>query len=466
MILFVCLVGGTVCGQGQDKVYSKNDEKTVWNHSNGYSSFNVEVRGKIELTDDDRDIKSMSPDGYLEINKVVFGSRRTLIVSPQGSGLKKEYYEGRTSIPFEPEGRKWMNEILPELVRSTTIGAESRVARFFKQGGVNAVLEEITRLESDYVKEHYGGVLMGLNLQQKDYPVIISKVAGTIDSDYYLSEFLRKNIGKFMTTRESADAVFAACSNIDSDHYKTEVIKEALRAQSASPDAIKSIIQATGHMESDHYKTEVLTALLKQNNLTDATISEMINGSKSISSDYYRAVVLNKALAKQGLSSTSYQRVLESVKDIDSDHYKTEVITNLLKNKLSSDQIQNLIEVSGSINSDHYFTQVMNQALKQDMNDEAFKKLIDRVSHMGSDYYAATVLQEALNIPNLTNAKIQSIIAAAGNIDSDHYITEVLVDAAPKVRSGDASLMEAYRATARKIDSETYYGRAMKALEK
>src|SRR5882762_7709193 len=306
----------TLCSQfagGQEiHVSSKRaSEKTVWNHSHGGSSFNIEIRGKIELTDDDKDIKSMSPDGYLEINKTAFGSKRTLVVTPQGNALKREYYEGRTSKPFEPEGRKWMNEILPELVRSTTIGAESRVNRFLKQGGVNAVLDEIYRLESDYVKAHYAGALMALNIPVKDYALIVTKVAGTMDSDYYLAEFLQKNLGKFLTNKEATDAVFAACANMDPDHDKTEVIKEALRNNSPSPEAIRSILTAAGKMDSDHYKTEVLSTLLNQSNLTDASIAEMINASKSLDSDYYRSVVLNRALSKSGLSSASYQRVLD-----------------------------------------------------------------------------------------------------------------------------------------------------------
>src|SRR5258706_15557028 len=202
----------SLCAQfaaGQQTADSKaTSRKTVWNHSNGMSSFNIEIRGKIELTDDDKDIKSMSPDGYLEINKTAFGSKRTLVITPQGNALKREYYEGRTAIPFEPEGRKWMNEILPELVRTTTIGAEARVNRFLKQGGVNAVLDEVNRLESDYVKAHYANALMALNIPVKDYAMIVSKVAGTIDSDYYLAEFLQKNLSKFLVNRESTDAVF------------------------------------------------------------------------------------------------------------------------------------------------------------------------------------------------------------------------------------------------------------------
>ncbi len=91
---------------GQDVVTSSSrngSTKTSYKNFNVLSNFNVESRGKIELSDDDKDIKSMSPDGYLEIKKTVFVSRRSLVITPSGSGLKREYYEGGTSVAFEPE---------------------------------------------------------------------------------------------------------------------------------------------------------------------------------------------------------------------------------------------------------------------------------------------------------------------------------------------------------------------------
>jgi hypothetical protein len=138
-----------------------NDRSTSrWRTSTGLTDFNIEMRGKIELTDNDKDIKSISDDGYLEINKTTFGSKRTIVIESEAGKIKKEYYEGRTKMNWEPAGREWMSEILPEIVRSTTIGAESRVARFFKQGGANAVLNEIGQIESDHVKSHYANLLM------------------------------------------------------------------------------------------------------------------------------------------------------------------------------------------------------------------------------------------------------------------------------------------------------------------
>jgi hypothetical protein len=465
LLLLTCIVA-----QGQEShAYSssRTRSKTTFSHSNGISSFNVEIRGKIELTDNDKDIKSMSSDGYLEITKTVFGSRRSIVITPEGNGLKREYYEGRTKVPFESEGRKWLSEIMLELVRTTTIGAEGRVIRFYKQGGSHSVLNEIRQIESDHVKAHYATLLMQQNVPVAEYGMIASSIAGTMESDHYLTEFLKGNLDKFMQSKEATEALFAATRKMDSDHYKTEVIKEALTHAPASLDNIKIIMQATGTMDSDHYKTEVLTTLLNQTNLTDAIVAEMINTTKTIDSDHYRSVVLNKALAMRGLSATSYQRAIESIKDIESDHYKAEVLTNLLRKNLSAEGLNNVLPIISSIESDHYITDVANEIVKrQNLSEETFQKLTEALNGNGSDHYMSVFLQTALKRPNLSKQNIVSVLNATGRMSSDHYITEVLLDAAAAIKiMNDTSLKEAYRQAARRIDSETYYGRTVRAIE-
>ncbi|HEU5292724.1 MAG TPA: hypothetical protein VFU05_18875, partial [Cyclobacteriaceae bacterium] len=132
-------------------IESDKSGTTKWSTSTGLSSFNVEYRGKIEIEDDDKDIKSMSDGAYLEISKTVFGSKRSIVIESIGGGkFKKQYYENRTMVNWEPQGREWLAEILPEVVRTTTLCAESRVKRFFKQGGTTAVLAEMDKIDSDY----------------------------------------------------------------------------------------------------------------------------------------------------------------------------------------------------------------------------------------------------------------------------------------------------------------------------
>lgn len=454
----------TLYGQDTSIQVRENSTKIVIKNSYGMSSFDIELRGKIQLTDDDKDIKSMSADGYLEVKKTVFGSRRTLIVSNEGGSLKKEYYEGRTKVNFEPAGRQWMAEILPELVKSTTIGAESRVDRFFKKGGAPAVVTEIEGLQSNYVKSHYANLLMKQNLSAKDYPQIINRIAKTIDSNFYLAGFLKNNMDEFLKSPDALEAAFEATNDMDSDHYKTEVIKTGLNGDAISLNAAKVILKSAGSMDSDHYKTEVLTSLLRQDRLNDDIIGEMLTTSKTIESDYYRSEVLKKALDKKGLSNNSFQKALESIKDIDSDHYKTEVLTSLLREPISEDLQSRLITIIGSIDSDHYSTVVMEEILdKQRMNDQVFGQLITQVGSIDSDHYASEVMRDALS-KNLSDTNLVILLNAAGRMGSDHYIAEVLTEAAPKVRNAGADVKKAFNNAAKEIDSETYYGRVMKAL--
>jgi SOS response regulatory protein OraA/RecX len=469
LIVMTLMSPSAICQQASNNSTTiiNSNGTTRWRTSTGLTDFNIEMRGQIDVTDDDKDIKSISDDGYLEINKTVFGSKRTLMIESQGGGkMKKEYYENRTKMPWEPNGKAWMSEILPEIVRNTGIGAESRVNRIFKKGGVAAVLDEIKNIDSDHVKSLYANLLMKQPVQVKDYASIANTLAEEVDSDHYLSTFLQSNISKFMATKEATTALFNATKKLDSDHYKTVVIKDALDSSPASLENVKIIMQATSDIDSDHYITEVLTALLNQSNLTDPVIAEMIAATNTIESDHYKTVVLTKALDKKGLSNASYQKVIESVKDIESDHYITQVINHLLTNKLTDDQLKLVLDISKSIESAHYRSEVLRSLLsRQDVSEDQFSKLVEACSDMDSDHYIMTVLQQALTKPGLSDAKIVSIINATKAIDSDHYITEVLVRAAPAVKSGSSVLKDAYRAAAKSISSETYYGRAMRAVE-
>lgn len=471
-IMVALVVGMAGAGYSQVKIFEWNSESpsesgTRYRTVKGINSFSVEVRGKIELTDDDRDIKSMSPDGYLEIEKTVFGSKRSLVIKLVGNGLKREYYEGRELVPFEPEGRRWMSEILPEMVRSYTIGAESRVNRFYRTGGINGVLNEINQLENDHVKADYGKILTAMNLGTRDYPTVISRVAQSMESDNSIADFLRSNLSKLLASKEAADAVFMAINKMDSDHYKAEVFKDALSMKPASPQATRIVLAAVGEMESDHYKTEVLTNLLAQSNISDATIAELLASTQSIDSDHYRSIVINRALDYPNLSAMSYQKALEAMRGIDSDHYKTEVIRHLLQGKMGGEQVKTLVSVIGSLDSDHYVTEIVKEVLgSQDLSDADFNLLLTRVQAVDSDHHAAAILMAALEVRSLSTNKIVSVLQATGSIDSDHYIAEVLMTAAERVRAAGAELKDAYRAAAKVIDSEVYYARVIKEIDR
>ncbi len=93
----LCLTLATA-SLSQDITVSSSRDKQKFTYRNGspLQSFEVESRGIITLTDDDKDVKRISADGYLEIEKTVFGSTRKIVITPEGDGPKRQYYEGRS----------------------------------------------------------------------------------------------------------------------------------------------------------------------------------------------------------------------------------------------------------------------------------------------------------------------------------------------------------------------------------
>jgi hypothetical protein len=439
-----------------------------WRTTTGLSDFNIELRGKIELTDDDKDIKSMSEDGYLEVTKTAFGSKRTIIIESLGGGkVKKEYYEGRTKMDWDNNGRAWLAEILPQLVRTSTIGAEGRVNRFFKQGGATAVLNEIGQLEGDYVKTHYGKLLLDKSIPSGDVPRVITGLADEISSDYYLSTLLKDSMEKLLVSKEAGDAFYKATEKISSDYYKSVVLKEALQKYSASPEQVATILKSASTINSAYYLTVVLTTLLDRSDVKEESLAVLLQISKGIDSDYYRADVLSKAMKKDNLPKTALKAAVDAVADIESDYYKSNVFNTMAEEAQMDNELltQIIALVGNSVESDYYAAVTLDKILEnQKLSENNFNQLVTAAGEMGSANYATDVLQNAAK-SDLSKAEVLALLKAAENIDSDHYLTSVLSAIAPKVKSGDADLKEAYRQTAKKVSSETYYGRALRYIE-
>jgi len=478
MVAMLHLASGTLLAQQEvysssstesnsSTVITRGKETYRWKSSIGSTDFNIEIRGKIEITDDDKDIKSISDDGYMEITKTVFGSKRAVVIESQGGGkMKKEYYEGRTKMDWEPNGRQWLSEIMPEIVRSTGLGAESRVNRFLKQGGTGAVLAEIARIPGDHVKAQYFKILLEKNLPGSDMAAIINQAATAVRSDYYLSTILQNNANKLMVTQEATDAFFKATQKIDSDYYKSVVLKEALKQRSASPAQVKTILQSAATIDSDYYKYVVLSTLLDQPEVKEEAFNEMVRLAAEIESDHYRTQLLGEALRKPGISKTTYNTIITAVSGVESDYYKTNVFNTLAKKgQLDAAAQLQIMNQLASVESDYYASVTLTTLMEsQKLSDEAFGQLITLGSKLDSDHYATTVLTRAAE-RQLTTNQLTTIINAAGNIDSDHYLTQVLGSVASQVKSADAAVKDAYRRTAKKISSESYYGRALRAIE-
>jgi hypothetical protein len=201
---------------------------------------------------------------------------------------------------------------------------------------------------------------------------------------------------------------------------------------------------------------------MKEESLTDLIVT-----SKKIPSDYYRTQVLSKALDKKGVSKAGLKAVVEALNGVGSDYYKTGVVINMADNTtIEPDvQIQVISLIDNSVGSDYYAAAALKSIVSnQKLSDESFKQLVSAGGKLGSSNYASEVLRKASQT-TLSKSQIIDILEAAHSINSDYYLSEVLLGLSSQVRSADASVKEAYRQAAKKINSESYYGKALKAID-
>ncbi len=435
LLVIILMFSSNVFGQSYSvNSSSKNGKSTIRIKSNG-NQFNIEYEGDFTLSDDDKDIIAISNGGFFEVKKSSFGNRRRVLIESEGNGkLNKRYYVGGSQKKYIPDGKNWLAEILPEIVRTTTIGAKSRVSRFYKKGGVKAVMNEIDRIKSDFIKSKYFEIILKYKLSTNELVTVIEQTGRQIKSDHYLSEILKSNQTAFLKNNQTIDAYIDASGNLKSDHYITQVLKKVINDKSITDSQLESLLIISENISSDHYLTQVLTEIMDNRALNSKNIEKIISLSKNISSDHYKTEVLKKVVREKDIPTSSYDALISTISDINSDFYVTEVVKELLKNKVGS-------------------------------NSNALDGILDIVSNnISSDHYA-TVIYKDISKLDLTENQLIKALNSTKNIKSDHYLSDVLLSFSSKVKRSSESVKSAYRNAVKSIQSDTYYGRAAKAID-
>jgi len=434
-----------------------------------FTSFEIEYEGEITISDDDSDIVGISDGGYFKMKKSAFGNKRKIEIDADRNGvLTKKYYIGRREKPYIPQGEDWLAEMLPDVFQTTTVGAESRHERIFGRGGVNASIREIESQDGDYTKTHYFGLLLNEELSNTDLAKVIASIGDEVDSDHYLAELLSGNRRSFLSSPEAINSYIRAAGSIDSDHYLSEVLRDAINDQSLSESNITSMLDIMENINSDHYITEVLQSLLSDRGIGDQNLVKVLELSENINSDHYKTELLKEAIAtKRNMDDYMLGIVLEALDDVNSDHYATEIIHSIKRQNLNDKMVAEVIQYSAdNIASDHYKSESIREMINRfDIGEATITAIVDGLDDVNSDNYTTEIIKDLSDKDNLTENQLVQILEQIEEINSDHYKTEALRQLAQHVNECGSRASEAYRRAAKTINSETYYGRALRAID-
>lgn len=481
---------------------SSNNGKHTITHKSGSQRLNVEYEGEIEFSEDDKSIKSISRGGYLFIRKTSFGNRREVLAEPNSDGtVSYEYRVGRRKEEWNKEAEEFLADMLLEVIRTTGIGAESRVNRFYKKGGLDGVLKEISSIRGDHVSQIYLRVLLDeQDLNDNELEKLAAYVPRELDSDHYITEVFKDHSDKFFKNEKTTEAFLNAIDRMDSDHYVSIILKRAMKEDLSEAATIK-VLSAADIMDSDHYKTQVFQDLMKRRDLSDNLIDQIVKSAADIDNDHYATIVLKKALDRPNLSDKAFENLMDAVSNIDSDHYATETFRSMLNSRQVSDKVveavmskleymdsdhyrniiindlfdnqsisskyfDNILNTVNDINSDHYASQILVKVLKdRDLDSDAYAKVLSRVADIDSDHYKVNILKNVLKERDLKKDHLVSILKVADSIGSDYYKSEVLRGACSAVQDADESVKSQFKRVAKGIRSDTYYGRVARCVD-
>jgi beta-lactamase regulating signal transducer with metallopeptidase domain len=427
---------------------------------NGLASLSVKIDGAIEFTDDDHDVKSLSPGGHFRMEEGTWLSGRAYDVKADSAGkLTKTYSVGWSVKPLDSEGLAWLGRLLPQMIRDSGFGAGPRVARILRQGGPQAVINEIGLIHSDGSKRIYLEQLFSQATLNTELLKEAARLIRGISSDGDKAQVL-VNVDEKYFTGDVRPNLFEAVESIHSDGDKRRVLSDIVKKDAGSTDTLLSATRAAKHISSDGDKAEVLIEMANSYRESGGVGMAYFEAVKSISSDGDHARVLSTLLAAHGDNRETLSRLLESAQKISSDGDKARVLKEAIA-RYSDDELirKAFIDAANSISSDGDHQQVLVALVhRQGIGAATVGGIAKSAQRISSDGDKARVLVE------LVGANVEPVrddfFAAADSIHSDGDHSHVLLALLDKTGTSSAVAIAAIQ-SATHISSDGDRGRVL-----
>jgi hypothetical protein len=269
-----------------------------WTWSNNGEKLQVTYHGRFEFTDDETDVREMSQGGSLKISDGNWLGRHSVEIRNVNGVLEHRYYVNASERPFEPDGRAWLRQNLPKFVRNTGIGADTRVARLLTSGGPAAVMTEIARIDTSYVKGiYYRQLFKQAPLTPAQYRDAMTQAGREMKgSSYDLAQLLMAVADRIPNDDASRAAYFQAASGISSDYEMRRVYSTMLKRGPVSPQILAAILQSARAIKSDYDLSELLREIVSRQDVDGANGTAFFALVAGMHSDYERRRVLSSAV--------------------------------------------------------------------------------------------------------------------------------------------------------------------------
>jgi len=337
--------------------------------SNPTRCLHVMVSGVVTFSPDEREVQSLSRGGRLYVReRLGDADREVTITRGAGAAIEYEFIRDGESTPFDDLAREWLSALIPEILRESGLNSKARVARIRRQGGVGAVLAEISRTSSTSAKRAtYEALLDQGELTDDELDRVVEQAGRDLSSsDSELRGVLsRISFQGRPTSRASAAAVEAA-GRMSSDGEKRAVLQQY--ALGADRQTLIAAMREVRKMSSDGEKSELLRTVVSRylSGDDEALRTAYFSAVETFSSDGERANVLQAAVPYGGASPKVVLSILDAARPMSSDGEKAEVLVTLARQHLinAPGVREAFMKAARSLASDSEYRRVMEVALQ------------------------------------------------------------------------------------------------------
>ncbi|MGH9663158.1 MAG: M56 family metallopeptidase, partial [Bryobacteraceae bacterium] len=372
---------------------------TTVSWSRSFRRVQLRLNGAFDFTDDERDIRSVSPGGIFSIEERngLFDSRRFQVSADSAGSVSRAYFVNGAKRAFDADGRAWLAAVLQETLRETCIGEESRVRRLAASRGPDAVLSEISLIHSDGCRRRYLDDLIGQGQLNTGQLRAAMRLARQMNSDGDKAALLI-SVAPVCLRNGLRLEIFDALGTIQSDGDRRRALLAIIAGDPHNAEVLALAAKSAGRMNSDGDKAAVLAAFAGRLDTGEAVRRAWFRAANTINSDGDRRVVLSAALERDGDRRASLVQVLRSVASMNSDGDKRSVLTAAVSGYTGEDPVR--------------------------------RAFFDALNTINSDGDRREVLVELLERPGLTPATLADVAAAVRRMNSDGDRAHVLVSLA------------------------------------
>lgn len=414
-------------------IQDKKFEKTITIY---LSDFKVRYSGYITLTDNDKDVVSISPNGFLEIEKVVFGSTRKIRIESDSKGnLTREYFEGRSEKNYENSGKEWLADILPQVVQSTGVGAEFRVERIYKSKGMRGLLEEIEEVEDENpaARNLYFVIMIDqLQLSQSDLLMAVPRMESVV-SNSTKGTLMRNILSKYKITPELAVAILETTSTHSYNTERGSTLRVFNNHFIEKDPVLEVYFDILSDMSINSEKGNVLKDLMGKQKLTPSTWERIFENLDDFSLTREQGAILLRSIDFMPMDANTVRAFTDAVEEMDGHYYvlKGEIMEALLNKQLngekrssggvSSEVVNQMLRTTLSISSNSQKGMTLRKINRMLPADKGvYENYLDAVLNISDKIERYNVLLDFMHVHSMNVDAYKMVLEATESFNNDY----------------------------------------------